>query len=121
MRREMMKRFLVVGILVLLAACQSAPKLEDDSRYVKLARVVDIHEFTEAERKEAKLQRPSDSNVSVGMGFSFSSGGGGLMLGVGSMLGSGRDSRKEPPQIAYGANRFTVQPLNSGERLEVMS
>ena len=119
----MKKKFLLAGMAVLLAACQSTPNLEDDTRYVRLAKVVDVHEFTEAERKEAKMQRPSDSGVSVGMGISFGTGGGGsgMMLGAGSMLGSRHDSRKEPPQIAYGANRYTVQPLNSGERMEVMS
>ena len=96
----------------MLAACQSAPRLEDDTRYVRLARVVDVHEFTEAERREAK----SPGNGSVGMGVSIGvgSGGGfgGLMVGAGSMWGDGRDSCKEPPQVANGANRFTVQPQN---------
>jgi hypothetical protein len=91
--RKTVKKSLATGLLVLLAACQSAPRLEDDTRYVRLARVVDVHEFTEAERKEAKSHTPGD----------------------------GRDRRKEPPQVAEGANRFTVQPQNSSERLEVMS
>jgi hypothetical protein len=121
--RSAMKKLLATGLLVLLAACQSAPRLEDDTRYVRLARVVDVHEFTEAERKEAKLQRPGDSRVGVGVSIGVGSGGGfgGLMVGAGSMWGDGRDRRKEPPQVADGANRFTVQPLNSSERLEVMS
>lgn len=40
-----MKKFFMATLLVLLAACQSTPKLEDDARYVRLAIVVDEHEF----------------------------------------------------------------------------
>lgn len=121
--RKTVKKSLAAGLLVLLAACQSTPKLEDDTRYVRLARVVDVHEFTEAERKEARSQRPGDSSVGVGVSIGVGSGGGfgGVMLGTGGMWGGGRDSRKEPPQAANGANRFTVQPQSSSERLEVMS
>ena len=43
---------------------------------------------------------------------------GGMSVGIGTAVGG---SRKEPPQIAEGANRFTVQPLGSTERIEVMS
>lgn len=119
------QRCLAAGCLVLLAACQSTSRLENDTRYVRLARVVEVHEFTEAERKEAKLQMPRDSSVGVGVGVSIGvgSGGGfgGLMLGTGGMYGGGRDRSREPPQVAYGANRFTVQPLHTSERLEVLS
>src|ERR1019366_8476399 len=106
-----MKKFFAATSLVLLAACQSAPKLENDARYVRLAIVVDKHEFTEVERKQAQANRPGDSGVGVGVGTG--GGFGGVMLGMGSTMGDRRDSRDEPPQVAYGANRFTVQPLNT--------
>jgi hypothetical protein len=114
-----MKKYFAASLLVLLAACQSSPKLEDDARYVRLARVVDVHEFTGLERKQAEANMPSDTRVGVGLSVGVGSGGsfGGVMLGMGSRVGD----RNEPPQIAKGANRFTVQPLNSDERIEVMS
>ncbi len=112
-----------VALLFLLAACQSAPKLEDDTRYVRLARVVDVHVFTEAERKEAKLHNSSDSGVGVGVGVSIGVGTGGGFGGFGGLMigtGSRRDSNK-PPQAANGANRFTVETVDKAERIEVMS
>jgi hypothetical protein len=117
-----MRRLFAACMLILLAACQSTPKLEDDVRYVRLARVVDVHEFTDLERKQAEAARPGDSSVGVGVGFGVGGGGsfGGVMIGMGSSPGGRRDSH-EPPQVAYGANRFTVQPMNSDERIEVMS
>ncbi len=107
-----------VALLILLAACQSTPKLEDDTRYVRLARVVDVHVFTEAERKEAKLHSPSNSGVGVGVSIGVGTGGGfgGLMIGTGS-----RRASNEPPQAANGANRFTVETVDKAERIEVMS
>jgi hypothetical protein len=120
-----MKKYFAATSLMLLAACQSAPKLEDDTRYARLAKVVDKHEFTEVERKQAEAHKPSDSGVGVGMsvGVGTGTGGsfGGVMLGIGSMLGERRDSHDVSPQVALGANRFTVQPLDSKERIEVMS
>lgn len=118
-----MKMFFVATLLALLAACQSTPGLEDDTRYVRLARVVEVHEFTELERKQAAANRHSDTRVGVGLGIGVGSGGsfGGIMLGIGSGIGERRDSRDEPPQVANGASRYTVQPLNSNERIEVMS
>jgi hypothetical protein len=118
-----MKKFFAATLLLLLAACQSAPRLEDDARYVRLAIVVDEHEFTEVERKQAQANRPGDSGVGVGLGVGVGTGGGfgGVMIGMGSTMGDRRDSRDEPPQVAHGANRFTVQPLDSKERIEVMS
>lgn len=115
-----MKKFFSATLLVILAACQSTPRLEDDARYVRLARVVGEHEFTEVERKQAEANRPSDTRVGVGLGFGVGSGGsfGGMMLGMGSGTGDRHDG---PPQVAKGANRFTVQPLNSDEHIEVMS
>jgi hypothetical protein len=117
-----MKKFFVAPLLMMLAACQSTPKLEDDARYVRMAIVMDIHEFTEIERRQAQASRPSDTHMGVGISVGGGSGGtfGGLMLGMGSTFG-GHDSRDEPPQIANGANRFTVQPLSSNERIEVLS
>jgi hypothetical protein len=92
---------------------------------VKLAKVVDVHEFTDAERKEAAKTAPrsSDSGVSFGIGIGVGTGGGfgSLMMGTGPGMYSGYDRRKEPPQIAHGANRFTVQLLKTNERIEVMS
>jgi hypothetical protein len=94
---------------------------------VKLARVVEVHEFTDLERKQAAANMPSDSRVGVGLGIGVGSGGGfgggfgGIMLGMGSGIGERRDRRDEPPQVSRGANRYTVQPLNSTEHIEVMS
>jgi hypothetical protein len=119
----MMKTMIAAILLMLLASCQSTSRLEDDARYVRLATVVDIHEFTEIERKQAQANRPSDTHV--GIGFGVGTGGygsfGGLSLGIDSTLDDRRGSRKEPPQVADGANRITVQPLGSTERIEVMS
>jgi hypothetical protein len=120
-----MKKFIPVVLLVLLAACQSAPRLEDDIRYIRFARVVKVHVFTDAERKEAAKTAPRKSNTQVGVGVGVGVGSGGVgfgsvTIGVGSVLGSER-SRDIPPQVAYGANRFTVQPLHSSEHIEVMS
>ena len=118
-----MKRIFAVIALVLLAACQSAPKLEEDARYVKLATVVDRHDFTEVERKQAAAHTSPDTHTSIGVGLSVGSGGGfgfgfgGLMFGTGGQ----NTKRDEPPQVAKGANRYTVQPLRSTERIEVMS
>ena len=113
--------------LALLAACQTGPKLEDDTRYVKLAKVVDVHEFTAAERREAAKTAPRSGNSGLGLniGFGVGTGGfpggfGGIMLGSGTGLGAGRSSR-EAPQGADGANRYTVQPLGGSERIEVLS
>jgi hypothetical protein len=66
--------------LLLLAACQSTPGLEDDARYAKLATVVLKHEFSEVERKQAKGNK---SNVSVGIGFGVGVGSG---SGFGGMM-----------------------------------
>jgi len=118
-----MKSIFAVIALVLLAACQSTPKLEEDARYVKLATVVDRHDFTEVERKQAAAHTPSDTHGSIGVGLSVGSGGGfgfgfgGLMFGTGGQ----NTKRDEPPQVAKGANRYTVQPLRNTERIEVMS
>ncbi|HQS57727.1 MAG: hypothetical protein B7Y56_08355 [Gallionellales bacterium 35-53-114] len=120
-----MKKYIATLLLVLLAACQNTPKLEDDPRYAKLATVIDKHEFSEFERKQAQANSPADSKVSVGVGLGVGIGGGGsfggMMFGMGSPINSQRDSRDEQPQIAKGAIRYTVQPLGSEERIEVMS
>ncbi len=119
-----MKTIVAAILLALLAACKSAPRLEEDARYVRFATVVDIHEFTETERKQAEANMPRDSGLGGGisLGVGGGSGGGisygGVMVGIGSALGGQRD---ESPQIAKGANRYTVQPLGSTERIEVMS
>lgn len=119
-----MKRFSCVVLLLLLAACKSGPALEDDKRYVILAKVVDVHVYTEAERKEAKAQRPSETTLSIGMGIGFGSGGGGfggMMFGAGTPLDSRHRDSNESPQIAFGANRYTLEIKGSLERFEVMS
>jgi hypothetical protein len=117
-----MKKLLILMLLTVLAACQSAPKLEEDPRYAKLAIVINKHEFTEVERTQAKANTPSDSGVSVGIGLgigsgSFSGGFGGMMMGMGSHDHPSDDQ----PQIAKGAVRYTVQPVGTQERIEVMS
>ena len=116
---------LLAGIsLALLTACQSTPKLDEDAPYVRYANVVDIHEFTEVERKQARANMPRDSNVGVGLGLGIGTGGGGfggLSVGIGNALGGGRENRNQPPNIAEGANRITVQLVGSTERIEVMS
>jgi len=119
-----MKNMIAALALVLLTACQSAPKLEEDARYVKLATVQDRHEFTEVERKQAAAHTRSDSRTSLGIGLSIGGGTGGIGMGYsGFMFGMGeqRPKRDETPQIARGAIRYTVQPLSSTERIEVMS
>ena len=113
----MVKTVIAATLLALLAACQSTPRLEDDARYVRLATVMDIHEFTEIERQQARANTPSDTRVGVGIGIGTGSYGsfGGLSLGMGTSVGA------RPPQIGDGANRITVQPIGSEERIEVMS
>ena len=116
-----MKIVIAIILLTLLGACQSTPRLEEDTRYIRLATVVEVHEFTELERKQAQANRPRDSRVGVGFGIGIGSGGfGGMSVGIGGPLGGSHDSH-QPPQVADGANRITVQPLGSTERIEVMS
>jgi hypothetical protein len=117
-----MKIFIAMLALGIFSACQSTPKLEDDLRYTKLATVTDKHEFTEVERKQAQANTPSDSGVSVGIGFgigsgTFSGGFGGMMKG----MGTHDHVRDEQPQVAKGAIRYSVTPVGTEERVEVMS
>lgn len=118
----MTKLLFAAVALALLTACRTTPKLEEDARYVQLATVVDVREFTELERSQARASTPrtggTGAGVSVGVGTGTHGSFGGVMVGIGSVLGGSRDL---PPQIADGANRFTVQPLGSTERIEVMS
>jgi hypothetical protein len=120
-----MKRMIAAIALILLAACQSTPKLEEDARYVKLATVVDRHDFTDVERKQAAAHTDPDTHGSIGVGLSVGGGGGGgFGFGFGGLMfgmGDNHTKRDQPPQVAQGANRFTVQPLGSTERIEVMS
>ena len=108
--------------MALLAGCQTTPKLEDDPRYTRLARVVDVHVYTDAERKEAAKGEPRTRNTSVGLGVGFGFGGGGGSFG-GIMLGApvGGSRTELPPLVSRGANRYTVQPLGTAEKLEVNS
>ena len=116
-----MKIVISIILLTLLGACQSTPKLEEDTRYIRLATVVEVHEFTELERKQAQANKPRDSRVGVGFGIGIGSGGfGGMSVGIGGPLDDRHDSH-QPPQVADGAKRITVQPLGSTERIEVMS
>lgn len=118
-----MKKYFATLILLLLSACQSTPALEDDTRYVRLATVIDKHEFSEVERKQAQANSPSGTSVHFGIGVGIGSGGslggsfGGMMLG----MNGHPDRHEEQPAIAKGAIRYTVQPLGSQERIEVMS
>ena len=120
-----MKTLIATALLVMLAACQSMVKLEDDTRYVRLAKVTDIREFTELERKQAQANRPSDSRsrVGFGLGLGMGSGGsfGGVSVGLGGTLSERPFGRAQPPHIADGANRITVQPIGTTDRVEVMS
>lgn len=118
-----MKKYIAISVLILLSACQSTPKLEDDVRYAKLATVVNKHEFSEVERKQAKANMPSDSSVGFGFGLGVGSGGsfGGGYSSMMFGLGNHHDRRDDQPQIAHGAIRYTVQPMGSDDRVEVMS
>lgn len=118
-----MKTGIALAALIWLAACQSGPKLEEDTRYVRLAKVVGVHIYTDAERKDAKLQRPGDSRVGMGISVGVGSGGGfgGLMIGGSSLLDGSRHDNNEPPQVALGANRYTVETVEQADRIEVMS
>lgn len=115
-------KILLLLLLTFLTACQSSPKLEEDPRYSKLATIAVKHEFTEVERKQARANTPSDSGLSMGLGFGIGSGGfgggfGGMMMGMGNR----EHPRDDQPQIAKGAIRYTVQPVDTQERVEVMS
>ena len=117
-----MKKYIATLTLILLAACQSTPRLEDDTRYAKIATVVQKYEFSDVERKQAQANSPHDSNVGFGIGIGMGSGGysggfGGMMIG----MGGHPDTRDEQPQVAKGAIRYTVQVQGSEERVEVMS
>ena len=57
----------------------------------------------------------------MGVGFGIGVGSGGMMLRMGSPLNSQRDKSDEQPQIARGATRYTVKPLDSEELIAVMS
>jgi len=81
-----MKKYIFTLALVLLSACQSAPRLEDDTRYVKLASVVEVHEFSEVERKQAQASS-SGVSISIGIGVGVGTRGsfGDMMFGMGML------------------------------------
>ena len=112
---------IIATFVLLLAACQTTPNLEDDARYVRLATVVDVHEFTDLERQQAQSGRPSSGSTGVGVGVGVGTGTFGSFSGISVGIGHTIGSRDIPPQVADGANRFTVQPLGTTERIEVMS
>ncbi|MFA6903130.1 MAG: hypothetical protein WC236_08620 [Gallionellaceae bacterium] len=109
-----MKTYIATLALLLLSACQSTHRLEKDTRYVKLATVIDKYEFSENERNLAQASNPDNSNTDLGVG---KSGFGGIMLG----LGDHRDNSDIQPQISDGAIRYILQPLNSQQRIAVLS
>ncbi len=116
-----MKKTLVAGSLVMLAACSST-RLEQDTSHIRLAKVTDVRVFTDAERKEAAKSEPrrdSGAGMGIGIGVGTFGGFGGVMLGTGT--GWGGRNRDLAPQISEGANRFTVQPVHSADHIEVMS
>ncbi len=116
-----MKTILAAIGFVLLAACETTPNLEEDTRYVRLATVVDVHEFTDIERQQAQASRPSSGTTGVGVGVGVGSGSFGSFSGMSVGIGHTIGSRDIPPQVADGANRFTVQPVGTTDRVEVMS
>lgn len=116
-----MKKHIVMIMFIFLAACQSAPKLEDDLRYVKLATVVDRHEFSEVERKQAQGSSSVETSIGLSVGVGVGHGYSGMMFGMGGLMGTHPERRDEPPKISQGAIRYTVQPQGSQERIEVMS
>lgn len=116
-----MKTMIAAILIALLAACQSTPRPEEDARYVRLATIVDVHEFTEIERKQAQASRPSDGSTGVGVSVGVGTGTYGSFRGMSVGIGHTIGSRDLPPQIADGANRYTVQPLGLSEHIEVMS
>lgn len=118
----MYRTLFLATTLSLLAGCASTA-LEDDMRYIKLVKVVDVHVFSDEERKEARKTAPrrnSGFGLGIGLGYGTGGGFGGVMLGATTPIGSGRDTTL-PPQAADGADRYTVQPLDTQERIEVMS
>ena len=73
---------------------------------------------------EAKAQLPSDVRVGGGLSVGVGSGGfgfGGLMLGMGTSVGDKQQDKNTPPQVAYGATRYTVVMVDKAERFEVNS
>lgn len=117
----MIKTIIATITLMLLAACQSTSRLEEDARYVRLATIIDIHEFTDIERKQAQANRPNEGKTGVGVGVGLGTGTFGSFGGISLSIGHTLSSREIPPQVADGANRFTVQPLGTAEHIEVMS
>ena len=113
-----MKKHISTLVLILLAACQTPHRLEKDTRYIKLATVTDKYEFSDIERQQAEAIAPPDSDTDDDLANNVGpTGYGGIMLG----LGDHHVIKESPPQINKGANRYTVQPLNSEARIEVMS
>jgi hypothetical protein len=122
-----LKHVVLILVAALLAACQTTPNLESETKYIRLARVVDVHVYTDEERREAARteRRESHTRVGLGVGFGFGIGSGGGGFG-GVSIGmpidvEGSRSRDLPPLVSRGANRYTVQPLGSQARLEINS
>lgn len=115
-----MKIYLPLLAVLLLTACQSAPRLEDDPRYAKLATVVHKREFSALERDQAR-ESANQPRIHFGIGFGMGMGShdsfGGMMMG----MNNHDNPEDEQPQIAKGAIRYTVQPLRSKENIEVLS
>lgn len=112
-----MKKYTATLAFILLAGCQNPHQLEKDTRYIILATVTDKYEFSEIERQQAAASTSADSNADTDLANNVGPAGyGGIMLGLGDHHDIG-----ESPLISNGANRYTVQPLNSEERIVVMS
>jgi len=80
-----MKKYIALLLLVSLSACQSTPRLEDDTRYAKLATVLDRHEFSAVEHRQARANTPSDTSIGFGVGVGTGGGDfgyGGMMTGM---------------------------------------
>lgn len=123
----MLKKIPLVMAVVLLGACQTTPSLENDTRHIRLARVIDVHVYTDAERRDAAHAERRESRTSVGLGvgfgFGIGSGGGGfggISIGV-PITVEDSGGGKVPPLVSRGANRYTVQPLHTLTTLEVNS
>ena len=118
-----MKKLSLALVLALLAACQNNPPLQDEAHYMRYARVVAVHVYTDAERREAAASAPhvNRNEPRVTFGLSFGTNIGGIGLNFGGLFTPQNRPRDIPPQPAWGADRYTVEPLGSHDRLEVES
>lgn len=123
----MLRKIPLIMATAMVAACQTTPNLEDETQYIRLARVVGVHVYTDEERRQAARVERSESHsrvgLGIGFGFGIGSGGGGfggVSIGV-PITVEGDGGRETPPRVSQGANRYTVQPLHTLRTLEVNS